>query len=211
MDFVVFSVFVTATCVGFFWSKVLRGQSVSGGLVDGLLLGFVALWVSMAVIRFTTDHQLHGGLVFSVALVSMVLVWGAYALFARAQKLSFVFTHGIGLLVGLFVLVVSATLHFQPTIKPVEPERVFTPAEIEQKAFEQAAMRAYRDMTRQLRAQLHDPKSYQEVSATNHKFGDKIRIRIQFRANNAFGVPRLQSALGEADKDGNNVRILEVN
>lgn len=214
MGSVLLGVFIVSALIGFLWSKYLRKQGLSGALIDGVMIGFIALWASLVVVRFATEYQVHGSILFTVAAFSMALAWVAYVVFAKAQNMSFIMTHGVGLVLGAAVFALSGFLHFQPTPKPAEPvkqERVLTPAKIEQKAFEQAARQAYRDMLRQLKAQLHDPKSYKEVSVTNHKYGDKIRIRIQFRANNAFGVPRLHSALGEADKNGNNMRILEVN
>jgi Co/Zn/Cd efflux system component len=214
VDLVVLVGFLLMFLIGVIWSLLIKKSLFWGAIIDGALIGFIGLWIGLVIVRFATEQQVHGGLVFAVGLAAFVAAWSVYALFAKAQNASFVATHGVGFVIGVLAFVLSGFLHFQPTPKPAEPvkqERVLTPAEIEKKAFEQAAWQAYRDMLRQLKAQLHDPKSYKEVSVTNHKYGDKIRIRIQFRANNAFGVPRLHSALGEADKNGNNMRIIEVN
>lgn len=214
VDLVVLVGFLLMFLIGVIWSLLIKKSLFWGAIIDGALIGFIALWIGLVVVRFATEQQVHGGLVFAVGVAAFVAAWSVYALFAKAQNASFVATHGVGFVIGVLAFVLSGFLHFQPTPKPIEPVkqvRELTQTEQEKKAFDDASYKAYRDLTRQIKSRLHDPKSYEEVSVHHFQFDGKIRIRMQFRAKNAFGALMLQSALAEADRDGGNVRIIEVN
>lgn len=68
---------------------------------------------------------------------------------------------------------------------------------------------SHRDLTRIVKAAMHDPKSFEHVETVYWDKGNYLMVRMQYRGKNAFGAMVINSVTAYANIDGDVFKILD--
>jgi len=70
---------------------------------------------------------------------------------------------------------------------------------------------SHKTLVQFMKSQVNDADLFEHVQTTYHDYGDRIFVKMTFRASNAFGAKVINIVVADSDLEGNltNIRMLE--